>query len=36
MKKITVLKPAKTADAKPSNFCPWLIDDPEWPGTPRK
>jgi hypothetical protein len=25
--KITVLKPAKSADAKPSNYCPWLIDE---------
>ena len=35
MKKITVLKPAKTADAKPSNYCPWLVDEPTWPA-PRK
>jgi len=33
MKKITVLKPAKAPDAKPSNFCPWLVDDP---GSPNK
>ena len=33
MKKITVLKPAKSADAKPCNFCPWLVDDP---GSPNK
>ena len=31
MKKITVLKPAKSADAKPSNFCPWLVDTPDYP-----
>jgi len=29
MKKITVLKPAKSADAKPSNFCPWIMDSPD-------
>lgn len=28
MKKIVVLKPAKSADAKPSNYCPWVIDEP--------
>ena len=28
MKKITVLKPAKSPDAKPSNYCPWLVDEP--------
>jgi hypothetical protein len=31
MKKITVLKPAKSADAKPSNFCPWVMDSPDYP-----
>ena len=31
MKKITFLKPAKSADAKPSNYCPWLIDAPDYP-----
>jgi hypothetical protein len=35
MKKITVLKPAKSADAKPSNYCPWLVDEAEWPA-PKK
>jgi len=30
MKKITVLKPAKSADAKPSNYCPWMIDTPDY------
>jgi hypothetical protein len=30
MKKITVLKPAKSADAKPSNYCPWVLDSPDW------
>jgi len=30
MKKITVLKPAKSVDAKPSNYCPWMIDSPDW------
>ena len=31
MKKIVVLKPAKSEDAKPSNFCPWLVDTPDYP-----
>ena len=31
MKKIKVLKPAKSADAKPSNYCPWMIDNPDGP-----
>jgi hypothetical protein len=31
MKKITVLKPAKSANAKPSNFCPWVMDSPDYP-----
>ena len=31
MKKITVLKPAKPSDAKPSNYCPWMVDTPDWP-----
>lgn len=35
MKKIVVLKPAKSADAKPSNYCPWVIDNPDYPA-PRK
>lgn len=28
MKKITVLKPAKAPDAKPSNYCPFVLDEP--------
>jgi len=28
--KITILKPAKSADAKPSNFCPWMVDQPDF------
>jgi len=32
MKKITVIKPAKSVDAKPSNYCPWMLDTQEFSG----
>lgn len=30
MKKIIVIKSGKSVDAKPTNYCPWIMDSPDY------